>query len=489
MAKEVTVLGLEGSSLRGMSLNADGETPVRGAVGCWPLLEEISSEGTDSAAQAAEDAVVAAETELEVPSEPLLTQALSAAVDQFNTREFTLSLPLSKLLVKTVWLPVESRDDLVTAAQDALAEISPFPDEVLLPGVEIVAETDTQLVVVVAALTEAAAAEVGEALEAAKVQVVRTDATAFGWLRGLWPRICERQDVSRRIVLLNLDSGWDLILLEDGVPVYMRGLGLTENAVELGREVMLSLFQSGKDEGGFGEVVVCTREPLAGDVEDRLSDFAPVRMVLIEDDEAGVEGVAFRSVEGATLDVTPDAWREARAEARFRRGMIRWMSVAIGFWALIVASLWGSVKTYDVLTANRKNDCKNPKHQKAFKDVKAMTNSVALVERYRDHAHGALEILKTVSDTMPDSGMTLKSFSYRRGDSVRVRGEADDRTIYRNFQNGLQKAQFDDDERLFTGVTSQSNDREQKQGGFPMDLVCSFKPVEEPEPPKKGGAK
>ena len=48
-------------------------------------------------------------------------------------------------------------------------------------------------------------------------------------------------------------------------------------------------------------------------------DFGPVRVVLVEDDFAGVEGAARRTVEGAALDVTPAAWSEARVENRFRK--------------------------------------------------------------------------------------------------------------------------------------------------------------------------
>jgi len=42
-----------------------------------------------------------------------------------------------------------------------------------------------------------------------------------------------------------------------------------------------------------------------------------MRTVRVEDDFAGVEGNARRAQEGMALDVTPAAWREARAESRF----------------------------------------------------------------------------------------------------------------------------------------------------------------------------
>ena len=68
------------------------------------------------------------------------------------------------------------------------------------------------------------------ALAAAKVHVLRTDATALGWLRGLWPQICARADAARRIVLLDLDGGWDLAVIDEGAPTFLRGIGASPAA-------------------------------------------------------------------------------------------------------------------------------------------------------------------------------------------------------------------------------------------------------------------
>ena len=202
MANQVTVLGLEGDTLRGVRLEAAGEDFARASAEAWPLAAQGTAEegAPDGGEQAAAEEASATGTVVE--EDKPLARAFRAAAVAFGTREFVLSLPLSKLLVKTVRLPMEARDDLLGAAQLELDGISPFPDEVLTPGVEVMAETDKELVVLVAALPEAAAAEVGAALAAAKVHVLRTDATALGWLRGLWPQICARADAARRIVLL-----------------------------------------------------------------------------------------------------------------------------------------------------------------------------------------------------------------------------------------------------------------------------------------------
>ena len=477
MAKQVTVLGLEGDMLRGVRLDLVGDGFARGIEEAWPLVEqeppEAAAESADSPVEAEGDVVATGEVVVE---DKPLARALRAAAKAFGTNEVVLSLPLSKYLVKTVRLPAEAREDVLGAAQLELDGISPFPDEVLTPGAEIVAETDSEVVAVMAALPDAASNEISEALAAAKVHVLRTDATALGWLRGLWPQICARADAARRIVLLDLDGGWDLAVIDEGAPTFLRGIGAVAGPAELGREVMLSLLalDGGRRDGD--EVVVCARRGPDPAVLERLADFGPVRTVLVEDDFAGVEGSARRVVEGPVLDVTPAAWVEARTECRFRRKLIAGLAVAGGVWLALMAVLFGVDTAYDLLAGHQKALQRERRHAAAFREVADMTNRVALIERYADHAHGALEVLKTVSDCLPASEeMAFRTFQYRRGESVRVNGSAAEREDLRSFTERLEAAAFDDGEEtpVFAKV-QQSGGETQTKKGVRFAIECFF---------------
>ena len=489
MAKQVTVLGLEGDALRGVRLDAAGDGFVRGLAEVWPLVAPVDAEdGVPSDAESVEPA--AAATEVVADEDKPLARAFRAAAKAFGTNEFVLSLPLSKFLVRSVRLPAEAREDVLGAAQLELDGISPFPDEVLTPGAEIVAETDRDVVSLMAALPEAAALEVSEALAAAKVHVLRTDVTALGWLRGLWPRLCERQDAARRLILLDLDGGWDLIVLDEGAPVFLRGIGSVAGASELGREVMLSLLSLGGGRGDADDVVVCARVQPDEAVLRRLGEFGPVRVVLVDDDFAGVEGTARRDVEGAALDVTPVAWSEARIESRFRRKMVTALAVAGGIWLAVMGVLYGVDATYDFLADHQKSKQTEKAHAKAFKEVAAMTNRVALIERYADHAHGALEVLKTVSDCLPDSQeMAFRTFQYRRDESVKLSGSAGVREELRTFTESLEAATFEDneDEPIFAKV-QQSGGETQTKKGVRFAIECFFH-AEDEEPGGKRGSR
>ena len=436
MAKEVTVLSIEGSFLRGVRLEERNGAFECADVESWPLAEEAPEAAAETPGAPEEDVLAAppsddAPVETVMEEDKPLARALTAAVKHFDQSEFTLALPLSKLLLKCVRMPVEARADLLGAAALELDGISPFPDEVLSPAAEVVAETDTDMQVLVSALPAAAAAEIGAALAAAHVHVTRTDATALGWLRSLWPRLSE-VEARRRLVLLDLGSGWELAVLDDGAPVQLRGIGLVDSVAERGREVTLSLLACEAGGVDVGDVAVCCHAAPGEDVLARLSAFGPVRTVLVDDPSAGVEGCARREAEGCSFDVTPADWSEARTESRFRRKLKAFLAVAIGLWALVMGVLFGYEVVYNMMRDHQRG-LRRGEHAKAYKEVLDMTNRVALIDRYEDRSTCALEMLKLVSDSLPDDeGMVFDSFRFRRGESVFVRGKASQRESWRS---------------------------------------------------------
>ena len=508
MAKEVTVLSIEGAFLRGVRLEERNGAFTCADVESWPLAAGAADE-TSAAASAGEapatptgetpatptgdlpaapaDFLGEAPEEAVVPEDQPLARALREAVKHFEQSEFTLAIPLSKLLVKGVRLPVEARDDLLGAASLELDGISPFPDEVLAPAAEVVAETDSEIQVLAAALPAAAAAEIGAALDAAHVHVTRTDATALGWLRSLWPRLCE-VEARRRLVLLDLGDGWDLAVLDDGAPVQLRGIGAVASAAELGREVTLSLLACDAGGADVGDVAVCGFAQPGEDVLARLAAFGPVRTVLV-DDPAGVEGCARREAEGGTFDVTPADWAESRTESRFRSKLKAFLAVAVGLWALVMGVLFGYEIVFDQMRDHQK-DLRKGAHAKAYKEVLDMTNRVALIDRYEDRSTCALEMLKLVSDSLPDDdGMTFDFFRFRRGDSVFVRGKASQRESWRQLEQALRAAQAprpgkedeaDDDAPPLFAEVKPSDSSQNRDGMFPFTVEAKF-PVSKDE--------
>ena len=496
MPKEATVLGLEGNVLRGVRLSESGRQHQISLSETWEIVGAPPPDAPESSAEAEADAPVPQDTGFS------LVDALLAAVKTFDTHEFVLALPLSKLLVDVVRVPVEQRDELPELAQEALKAISPFPDEVYRVGVETVAETDTEIVAVVSALPDAVSLEIGDALDEAKVRIVRADATALGRLRTLWPRIIAGGTVGRRLVLMDLDDGWDFIVLDDDAPVVLRGLGDVKGAAELGREVMLGLIRAENTAGAreLGEIVVFTAQTdLDDETRTRLATFGTVRLETVADDEAyaGVEGVASRTVEAASFDVTPEAWDMALKESRFRKRLVTGLAVAGGIWLLAMGVLWGVPCYFNWMTARQTAISK--KHIAAYTDVFNMRARVRLVQRYSDHACGALEMLKAFSDRLPE-GVTLTQLTYKRGEGIRVSAEAAQPTDAYAFKDALAKAErervasdgdeADDDEegeRMFADVIL--SEVKQSRGGVnKFDVEAKFE-KEEDEAPAGGSRK
>ena len=464
MSKHIPVLGLEADCVRAVRLTDSGKEVAIDVAEAWPLVLDGGENGAvvdadagggpgspalpgDTVGRGVLDAPDDGDADYAMNDSALdgsadsLVAAFRAAAKRFGTREFALSLPLSRFLATGIRVPVDERDTLPEVAQSALDAMSPFPDEPLTASFETVAETDDAVVSVAAALPEASSPDVADALEEAKIRIVRVDVAALGWLRALWPRITA-SSANRRLVLFYTVDGWDLIVLDDDAPTILRGLGEMGSAAELGREVMLSLLQ-GPTGGDVGDVVVFSESDIPQDFMDRLGTFGPVRFERIEDQFAGLEGCARRALEGTALDATPASWAEIRNEARFKKRLAIASGIAAAIWLAVMGVLFGVPFVYDQMRDSEK--AKIARHAKAYKAVKDMRDKVKLVRRYSDHARGALEMLKAVCDRMPPDGITLTAFQYKRGANVHVTGEAEQPTEVYKFKERFDQIMVDEE--------------------------------------------
>ncbi len=377
--------------------------------------------------------------------------------------EAVLALPLGRLLVKMVRVPAESRDDPVAVATPVLQALSPYPDEPLTVGCEAVREDAQGLVVLAAALPESATDDLAEALDAAKLNVTRVDARALGTLRDMWREIApEGATAVRRLVLIQEPDDLALFVLDREEPSAVRALS---PACDLTRELMLSLLEA-EDFGGaknLDEIV------LVGDIAaDGLESFAPVRRLAPPPADA-VAGLVQRAQEPGTLDALPASWREVLDETRFKAKLVRSLAVAGAVWALILLVLFGVPVVYGFLTNHQK--ALSAEHAKKYREVKEMRDKVELMQKYSDHSRGVLEILKAVSDRLP-AGVELGSWNFRRGESVKFSGEADEAAEVYGLKDALIATEAFADVVL-TGPSAGKGGRQR------FDIECKFETEEE----------
>ena len=391
--------------------------------------------------------------------------------------EAVLALPLSRLVVKMVRVPAEA--DAVETASGILSAISPFPDEPLTVSCETVRETEKGRVVLAAALPEGAADDIAEALDAAKINVTRVDILSLGELRGLWPQLSDGRTGIRRLVLLKGADCLSLFVLDDDQPSAVRAITYEG---DLRREVMLSLLEA-EDFGGakpLSEIVV------VGDIDaSGLEAFAPVRHIEAGEDRVALalRGVEERSGETSSLDVLPESWREVLEETRFKAKLKKFLAIAGGIWALIMLVLFGVPVVFGLLTDRQKSLCRE--HSRQYKSVLAMKEKVSLVRKYSDHARGALETMKMVSDLLPlpegsdSSCIELNSWNFRREDGdrpgtggVKFSGEADSTALVYQFKDALVAC------GLFAQVDLQGPSAG-KGGRQRFDIDCRFEKEEQ----------
>lgn len=432
MAKsDVIALLAESGVLRGVRFSPrgrDGWTRTGGGV--WPL------ESAYAAAEDEEGSALSAPATV-VESDKPLTRAMCAAKTALGARQVVIALPLSRVLVRVLKLPLEVREDLNEAVALQMDKLSPFPGEELSVGCEILSESETGLWVFAAALPAAVFEEIGAALRVAKLHVIRTDVAALGWLRSL-NGPCQLMRPGRRVVLLDPDCGWDLFVLDNGVPVLARGLGVQPDINDVIRDLTLSLLNAELDAGEspVTDVLVISKTPPPPELMEKLRVLtgAPVRHVVPPSEDGGVEGVAVRTGEGAVLDLTPQAWRDEVKESRIRKRVMTGVGIALTVWAVFMGTLFSGPVVYRQLTARVRSASKA--HSQAYKQVSDTRGRVHLILSYTDRTYSPLEMLRMSSSYLPQ-GITLVSLNYRRDDGVRLSGEADQPTLVYDFKNAI----------------------------------------------------
>ena len=427
-------------------------------------------------------------------------------------REAVLALPLNRLIVKMVAVPVDQ--DQVAFSAPILQAMSPFPDESLTVSCETVFESEAGKSVIAAALPESATDDIAEALDTAKLNVTRIDALEIGLLRGLWNEIYVAGDEPvRRLVMMAGADCISLIVLDGDRPSAIRAI---TDAGELKREVMLSLLEAedfggpmalkeivfvawgkrdavvdnvagasrpGTGERGETEDVAGASRPgvgasaspvaLAPEALDSLAAFAPIRRLASPDPDLALVGVAERSAEAGSLDASPVSWKEVLVETRFKAKLTKYLAVTGGIWLLAIGVLFGVPIVYGFMTDYQKGLSRE--HQRQYAAVKAMKGKVDLVRKYSDHDRGALEIMKAVSDRLPE-GMTLSSWNYKREDGLVISGEADNANDVYDLKDKL--IELGDDERVFAEVNL-NGPRAGRAGRQAFDIECRYEGTEE----------
>jgi len=423
----VMALVLDTDRLHGVGMVRSGAEWTRGATGEWPVA-------------------AAPETLPDTPADDTqrvvsLTASFSQARAELHADAVVLGLPTSLLLLRVLRMPTLTREELAEAVLLQMDKLSPFPGDELSIGWEILSETEEQVTILAAAAPDRHMHTLDQACQAAGLRIVRVDVA----LLALWRMLREQNllpaSEGRQAVLIAQGGEWDLLVLDHGLPVMARGLGKLMEDGDLARELTLSLFQVEMESGALPlqEVLVVAATLPADAVLDSIRAVVPalVRHVPAPANATAADGLCRRTVEGATLDLTPAAWRQRERSAISRRRLVLGLSAAAGLWAALLAMLMLGPFVTGQLTQWQKG--REAAIHNDFQKVDNMRKRVGLINRYMDRGDSLLEALRAICEAQPE-GVDLSEIRYTHTDrekDCKIRGEASNRELVLNFVEHL----------------------------------------------------
>jgi hypothetical protein len=360
-----------------------------------------------------------------------------------------VSIPAGWVLLRVTDLPLAAPDELRGMAELQIDKFSPFPTEESAISYELLAERDDRARVLLSAVRTETMDLLGGALQSAGIVPKRVDLNLLGWWRLLNDAGHVHATSAQAFLILD-DTCIDLVVTSAGIPLAMRsltGLGDLPNeevADEVAREIVYTLTAVDLERTGehLAEIAVWHRNgDLAEVLIHRLLDpfGLTAKSYALDTLPPLGEGLARRAAEAGPgrLDLAPPAWREAELRRQSRTRLIALTASLLGVWLVAVAILFGGLQYQKQKLARlgaRFEQVKAPAEL-----VRATRDRVLGLEQYVNRTHSSLECLREVSDLLPP-GIELKSFTYRKGKSVELSGEADAVTLVYDFKKEMEKS-------------------------------------------------
>lgn len=379
---------------------------------------------------------------------------IRAATGKLNTLA-TVGIPAGWVLLRVVDLPAAEPDELRGMVDLQVDKFSPFPAEESVISYELFSEHDGRARVLLSAIRTEGIDLLGKALGAAGIQPKRVDLNLLGWWRLLNDAGHVHQSGAQAILILD-DTCTDIVVTAAGVPLAMRSLtGLDdlppeEAAEEIARETIYTLTAVDLERTGehLAEIAVWHR---GGEFAEALirqfrTPFdLTAKSYALDSLPPLTEGIVRRAADAGPgrLDLAPPAWHADEVRRRSRARLLSVSASLLAVWVLAVSFLFGGLQYEKVKLARLETRIETMKGP--AEEVRATRDRVLGLEQYVNRTHSALECLREVSDLLPP-GMELKSFTYTKGKSLELSGEADAVTQVYDFKKEMEKS------KLFTAT-------------------------------------
>ena len=379
----------------------------------------------------------------------------------------TLGIASDQLLMRVVELPTVDTAEIQSMAQLQVGKLSPFPDDRMASSYEVLKTTETSCWVFIVTIQRDLVESVGMICQKAGLDVQRMDVEAMGW----WRLLTDENvvlDKGRQVIILLESEGGVMVAVQDGIPVSFRAInsraGLSEEdyVSEIAGEMEALILAMDLEQGAQPvtcidflyrgmdpePITTCLKKEFAQDMRVQSLDALPLlseglarRMLVpvfsVKASMAQSQGM--RTV----VDLFPVEWRMAAASLRVKRHLVMALAVLVGVWIVAMIVLLGG---YHLQQRRLKQfEARMALLQKPADRVRLLQRQVRSFEQFLDRKRSALECLREISRLLPD-GVELKSFQFKTGHSVLLRGEALSVDPIYDFKQELDKS------TLFKGI-------------------------------------
>ncbi len=343
--------------------------------------------------------------------------------------EITLTLPAEKALLRVVELPTGDASELPGMVELQIDRFSPFAVEHLVVAYEVLESEADRTLLLIAAVQRDLIDREASILTAAGLDVRRVDLDVLGWWRHLRDSGAA-QEAGLRLHLHLDPTAVTVLAIQDGRPVLIRALGrgiATDTPQEIQDEINLTLTTLETEWGlGDGAAMVAwfEGEPDAAWTRS-LSEACglPARAASLADLPPLTEGIARRTLDdpALTLNLAPAEWESSRKSRNASRRIIVAAAACIVLWLIVVIGFLVALKLREASLTRLRT--KVDILEKPAGEVRVLKSRIKALEDYGDRSRSGLELLRQISADLPD-GLTLSSFSFRKGKTLSLRGEA-----------------------------------------------------------------
>lgn len=368
----------------------------------------------------------------------------------------TLGIPLENTFLRVLTFPACDRAEIDGMVRLQMDKISPFPLDDIEVSYEVLQSDENGHIVLSAGVKRDFVEYMTNQLESLGIIVERIDVDTLGWWRLLRDRV-EPSSQKQQIVLIFDHQRVDLMVLENKVPILLRTVAHydveREDAVwddvsaECAR-TLLWLELQGKFESSVALYVLHEGKDVNVLLE-KLEKTCGIKPTYISLESLHLlpVGLAYRFADNTEFNLISSQWCQALQERIKRRTVGHVTMVLSGIWVMlagILTSIWIFQKA--VLAKYEKTllAYKTPAH-----DVLKLKRRMAILNRYMDRSGSALECLREITSMMPQ-GIKLTSFAYKKGEFMKISGEAERSELVLGFNEKLNTS------KMFAHVTAET---------------------------------